>query len=84
MINLVVIDPQPVVRCGFKTFLADYDFLDVVHGDVDEAIEYIKSNPIDILISEMSFTNVSPIDLIGKVKSVNPEINVVFFTTQDQ
>ena len=32
----------------------------------------------------MSFTNVSPIDLIGKVKSVNPEINVVFFTTQDQ
>lgn len=86
MINLLVIDPQPVVRCGFKTFLADYDFLDVVHavGDVDEAIEYIKSNPVDILISEMSFTNVSPIDLIGKVKSVNPEINVVFFTTQDQ
>lgn len=74
------------MRCGFKTFLADYDFLDVVHavGDVDEAIKYIKSNPVDILISEMSFTNVSPIDLIGKVKSINPEINVVFFTTQDQ
>ena len=86
MINLLVIDPQPVARCVFKTFLADYDFLDVVHAvdDVDDAIEYIKSNTVDILISEMSFTNVSPIDLIGKVKSVNPEINVVFFTIQDQ
>lgn len=86
IINLLVIHPQPVVRCGFKTFFADYDFLDVVHavGDVDEAIKYIKSNPVDILISEMSFTNVSPIDLIGKVKSVNPEINVVLLTTQDQ
>ena len=37
MINLLEIDPQPFVRCGFKTFLADYDFLDVAHavGDVD-------------------------------------------------
>ena len=37
MINLLVIDPQPFVRCGFKTLFADYDFFDVVHavGDVD-------------------------------------------------
>ena len=53
MINLLLIDPQPVVRCGFKNFLADYDFLDVVFttGEVAESISYIKSNPIDILIS---------------------------------
>ena len=80
MINLLVIDPQPIVRCVFKTFLADYDFLDVVHAvdDVDDAIEYIKSYTVDILFSEMSFTNVSPINLIGKVKSVNPDIYVIF------
>ena len=86
MINLLLIDPQPVVRCGFKNFLADYDFLDVVFttGEVAEAISYIKSNPIDILISEMCFENNSPIDLIDKIKSVNEEIKVIFFTTQDQ
>ena len=61
-------------------------FLDDVHpvGDFDWAIQYIKPNPVEILISEMSFANESPIDLIAKVKSVNPEINVVFFTNQDQ
>ena len=32
MINLLVIHPQPVVRCGFNTFPADYDFLDVFHA----------------------------------------------------
>ena len=86
MINLLIIDPQPVVRCGFKDFLSDYDFLDVVlaTGDSDEAIAYIKSNPVDILISEMSFADVSPIRLIKKVKKINPEIDVIFFTTQDQ
>lgn len=86
MINLLVIDPQPIVRCGFKTFLSEYDFLNVVYAaeDLEEAMDYMKSESVDVLISEMSFTNVSPINLIKKVKSLNPDIDVIFFTTQDQ
>ena len=86
MINLLVIDPQPIVRCGFKTFLSEYDFLNVVYAaeDLEEAMDYMKSESVDVLISEMSFTNVSPINLIKKVKSLNPDIDVSFFTTQDQ
>ena len=86
MINLLIIDPQPVVRCGFKTFLSDFDFLNVVCAaeDVDEALAYINSNTVDVLISEMSFSEISPVKLIKKVKQLNPEIDVIFFTTQDQ
>ncbi|MEK9517088.1 MAG: response regulator transcription factor [Flavobacteriaceae bacterium] len=86
MINLLVIDPQPIVRCGFKTFLSEYDFLNVVYAaeDLEEAMDYMKPESVDVLISEMSFTNVSPINLIKKVKSLNPDIDVIFFTTQDQ
>lgn len=86
MINLLVINPQPIVRCGFKTFLSEYDFLNVVYAaeDLEEAMDYMKSESVDVLISEMSFTNVSPINLIKKVKSLNPDIDVIFFTTQDQ
>ncbi|MGB2311844.1 MAG: LuxR C-terminal-related transcriptional regulator [Flavobacteriaceae bacterium] len=86
MINLLVIDPQPIVRCGFKTILSEYDFLNVVYAaeDLEEAMDYMKSESVDVLISEMSFTNVSPINLIKKVKSLNPDIDVIFFTTQDQ
>lgn len=86
MINLLVIDPQPIFRCGFKTFLSEYDFLNVVYAaeDLEEAMDYMKSESVDVLISEMSFTNVSPINLIKKVKSLNPDIDVIFFTTQDQ
>ena len=86
MINLLVIDPQPIVRCGFKTFFSEYDFLNVVYAaeDLEEAMDYMKSESVDVLISEMSFTNVSPINLIKKVKSLNPDIDVIFFTTQDK
>jgi DNA-binding NarL/FixJ family response regulator len=86
MINLLLIDPQPVVRCGFKTFLSDFDFLNVVYvaEDINGAIDFIKSNPVDVLISEMTFSDISPVKLIKKVKKTNPEIDMIFFTSQDQ
>ena len=86
MINLLLINPQPVVRCGFEAFLSDFDFLNVVYvtEDINGAIDFIKSNPVDVLISEMTFSDISPIKLIKKIKKTNPEIDVIFFTSQDQ
>ncbi|MEK9603130.1 MAG: response regulator transcription factor [Flavobacteriaceae bacterium] len=86
MINLVVIDPHPVVRNGFKAFLSDYDFINVVFTseNPDKAIKFIKSNPVDIVISEMVLNDESPVSLINRVKKIKPEINIIFFTTQDQ
>jgi len=86
MINLVVIDPHPIVRSGFKNFLSDFDFLEVVHVSegLKGAIDFIESNPVDIVISEMVLDDESPINLINKIKSIKPETNVIFFTNQDQ
>ena len=86
MINLVVIDPHPIVRSGFKNFLSDFDFLEVIHVSegLKGAIDFIESNPVDIVISEMVLDDESPINLINKIKSIKPETNVIFFTNQDQ
>ena len=86
MINLLIIDPHPVVRSGFKTFLSDYDYINVAHTapTLKSGIDYIESNPVDIVISEMILNDESPIDLINRVKKIDPEINVIFFTTQDR
>lgn len=87
MINLVVIDPHPIIRSGFKSFLSEYDFINVVFtsDSSDDALKFIKSNPVDIVISEMVLNDESsPISLINRVKKIKPEINIIFFTTQDQ
>ncbi len=83
MINLLLIDPQPVVRCGFKTFLSDFYFLNVLYvtEDINGAIDFIKSNSINVLIFEITFSDISPVKLIKKVKKTNPEIDVIFFTS---
>ena len=80
MINLLLIDPHPAVRCGFENFLYEYNFLNVVHTaeNLADGIAFTKSNPVDIVISEMILNDESSLDLIHQIKNINPEINVIF------
>ena len=86
MINLLVIDPDPIVRSGFKNFLSDFDHLnfDYITDNACDALSYIESNPIDIIISEMVLSDISPFTFINKSKKINPNINIVFFSHMDR
>lgn len=86
MINLLVIDPHPIVRSGFKNFLSDFDHLniDYITDNACDALSYIESNPIDIIISEMVLSDISPFTFINKSKKINPNINIVFFSHMDE
>ena len=86
MIKIAIIDPHPIVRCGFQYFFSDFDQIDVVNTSacLSQYIKYLESNPVDILISEMVLIDETPTNLINRVKEVNPEINIVFFTDEDQ
>ena len=86
MINLLVIDPHPIVRSGFKNFLSDFDHLniDYITDNACDALSYIESNSIDIIISEMVLSDISPFTFINKSKKINPDINIVFFSHMDE
>lgn len=86
MINLLVLDPHPIVRSSFKDFLSDYNFLNVsvCVETAKEALSFIDSNPIDVLISEIILIDESPINLINQIKEIKPQIKVIFFTSQDE
>lgn len=86
MIKIAIIDPHPIVRCGFQNFFSDFDQIDVVNTSacLSQSIKYLESNLVDILISEIVLSDETPTNLINRVKEVNPEINIVFFTDEDQ
>lgn len=86
MIKIAIIDPHPIVRCGFQNFFSDFDQIEVVNTSacLGQSIKYMESNPVDILISEMVLSDETPTNLINRVKEINDEINVIFFTDQDQ
>ena len=86
MINLLVLDPHPVVRCGFKTFLKGCDFVKIVKcvENIEQAMEIVDNHHIDILITEMVLNDESPINLIAQAKKSCPEIEIIIYTSLDE
>lgn len=46
----------------------------------DEAIEYIKSNGVDIAFLDIEMIQMSGVELAEELKKINPDVNVIFST----
>ena len=58
---------------GFKT---------IVKSNGKDALEYLESNSIGVILLDVNLPDISGFDLIGKIKSIK-EIPVIFLTAND-
>ena len=56
---------------GFKTFAA---------ASGSEAIKIVNENPVDIILSDYKMPEMTGLELLAKVKKINPEINFIIIT----
>ena len=82
MINILFIDPHPVVQKGFKYFLRNINNLRVhkTIGSLQELSKLSSSlNKIDIIVSEIQLKDGNIEDLI---KKINKKIPLIIFTSK--
>ncbi len=82
MINLLFIDPHPVVQKGFKYFFKNNNDLRVhkTIGSLQELSKLSSSlNKIDIIVSEIELKDGNIEDLI---KKINKKIPIIIFTSK--
>ena len=82
MINILFIDPHPVVQKGFKYFLRNINNLRVhkTIGSLQELSKLSSSlNKIDIIVSEIQLKDGNIEDLI---KKINKKIPIIIFTSK--
>ncbi len=82
MINILFIDPHPVVQKGFKYFLRNINNLRVhkTIGSLQELSKLSSSlNKIDIIVSEIELKDGNIEDLI---KKINKKIPIIIFTSK--
>ena len=53
-------------------------------GCVEDAFSFVKDNGCDILISEIELRGADGLTLARDVKSLNPEVNIIFLTVCDE
>ena len=82
MINILFIDPHPVVQKGFKYFFRNNNDLRVYKtiGSLQELSKLSSSlNKVDIIVSEIDLKDGNIEDLI---KKINKKVPIIIFTSK--
>ena len=79
--NVVLVDDEEMVLTSLSSFLmleTEYE----VHTftSAKEALDFIKKNPVDIVISDYLMPEMDGISFLGKVRDVKPEIPRIILT----
>lgn len=84
-VNLAIIDDHQVVIDGLKAMLANSKNMDVVFTTTSGSAltEYVKTNPVDVILMDIQMPEISGIDLCKLVLKENPECKVIAFSSFD-
>lgn len=75
--TILVVDDEKEVRSAILTFLKikyDADFKECEDGE--KAVQFVRSNPCDIMVLDLKMPKKSGIDVIKETKKINPDIDI--------
>lgn len=83
MYQVIVIDDELVIRNGITNFInSEIDDFEVLNSfcDGSDAIEFLKSNDVDLIISDIKMTHVTGIELAKFISENKPYIQVILLS----
>jgi two-component system, response regulator YesN len=83
MIKVLIVDDEKIVRKGLISFMPWQDFGMTVVGEAnngENALQFIESNKVDLLLTDLSMPVMSGIELMRVVKKNYPHIQIVILT----
>ncbi|MEH7483845.1 response regulator transcription factor [Neobacillus drentensis] len=83
MYKVLLVDDEPLITKGLKALLdwEDYGFEIVYTAESgEEALAYLKENPIEILITDILMGEMSGLELIRETRKFQPQIKCIVLT----
>lgn len=82
-VRVFIVDDHPVVVAGLKSLLSQLNNIEVAGAvsNAFEAIPFLKSNPVDVILLDINLPDVSGIDLCKKIHKEFPDIKIVGIST---
>ena len=78
--NILVIDDEAAQRDVLTGYLKKKGYKIFSASSGKEGIEITKNNPVDIILSDFKMPDLNGIEVLEKVKEINPEISLVIVT----
>jgi len=77
--KILIVDDELGIRESLKLILEkDYD-VDIA-TNCQECLEYLKQNPVELVLLDIKMPRVSGIETLKQIKSINPNIKIVMVT----
>ncbi|MFY0715042.1 response regulator transcription factor [Seonamhaeicola sp. NFXS20] len=86
MIKLLIADNHPITRKGLEVLFSASSDIKIV-GSVDDGeaiLEFIKKNPVDIILTEADFPKLNGLTLLRHLKNDYPDIKTIIFSGQPE
>jgi len=79
--NIVIVDDEPIVTSNLRTLLRleNYPTPNIFNSPI-EAIEYIRNNKIDLVISDFFMPDMNGIEFLKEVKHLSPRSTLILLT----
>ncbi len=82
MIRVAIADDHAIVRTGLQQFLGDQENITIVGtaASGSEALQLARSQPIDVLIMDISMPGQSGIDILASLRAHVPALAILIFS----
>ena len=78
---ILLVDDEEMVVTSIKSFLTlETDYTVVAFTSPREALEYVRKNKVDLVISDYLMPDMDGIEFLGNVKKIQPEATRVLLT----
>ncbi len=79
--TILVVDDDEAIRDLLKRILNKEGYHVSSARDGSEALEILKTNSVDIVLSDMNMPNLSGFELLKQIREVHPTIGVIIMTS---
>ncbi|MDZ7330797.1 MAG: sigma-54 dependent transcriptional regulator [candidate division KSB1 bacterium] len=79
-LKVLVVDDDEAIRVSFEKFFAKSDHIAVIVENGAQALERIKSRQFDLAFVDLRLPGISGIDLLKKIRTMNPRMDIVIIT----
>lgn len=78
--KILIVDDEKAIRDSLKMVIEDEDFSADIAGDGAEALEKLKIDEFDIVISDIKMPNLDGIELLKKASEITPSTFFIMMT----
>ncbi len=78
--KLLVIDDEPAIREGVRRILESESFKVETFASGHAALERIKQESFDLVITDLKMPGISGMDVLKEIKEIQPDLPVIFIT----